>query len=478
MRFSNVSMSLAPVLAFGVAFSAVSRAEEGADTLVEEFVGPESLVVSGSVNVGVTVTDNRDRIDEAEEARQYEERRASGARIKTEPRTKVKQTAFHVGPQVALDKDVTGRINFHLAYSPVFTWWDEVRDGGDEFRLNHKLDARLRYALSPRTELEAGDNFWWSGQRDIYYSDDHVWDPDRENNLSNDDYFVNTARFSIRRELRDEDWVKATARYRFKRYDDDEKARYSDEDEWSVRLDWMHDVTKRLSLGLFAEYTGFDRRSDPAEGDLVQVGQERGEYAPKFDQGVNYLEIGVQGSYDFSGHGDHLLYASTGWAKYWYEADDMDDRDLWGESKLELRLFQQRDTQIFLGGRYGTVASETYPFSSQEDVAGYLTVKQYLGKDRRLSAAGTVEIRRRTYDLDDDISRKAKDEGYRERIMEQTGGKTSYDRDTMYLRFALGYKFTKWFSANAYYTFHDVDTEVGMGYKENLFGVNGTVKFF
>ena len=469
---------MAPALAFGVVFAAFSRAEEGPDTLVEEFVGPEDLIVSGSVNFGITRTDNRDRIDEKAERRSYEEKVAAGVRNPSAPREKESQVAWHVGPQIKMEKTVLGRMDFRLMYSPVFTWWDDVRDGQDDFRVNHKLDALLRYDLSPRTEIELGDNFWWSGQRDIYYSDDHVWDPDAENNLSNDDYFVNTARASVRRYLRDDDWVKVSGRYRMKRYDDDEKARYSDEDEYVLRLDYMYEFSRRLSLGFLVQYTDWDRESKRTEQQLVQIGQSSGEYAPELDLGARYLELGVQGEYDFSGHGNNLLYGSTSWAHFWYEDDDTDDRDFWGESKLELRLFQQHDTQFFAGTRYGHVSSDVYPFTSQEDLAGYLRVRQYLGKDRRLSANATLEMRRRTYNLKDDISVKAKQEGYRERLLKQTGGKEEYDRDTFYAQLSLNYRFTKWFSANAYYTYHDVDADVGMDYKENVFGVNGNVKFF
>ena len=105
-------------------------------------------------------------------------------------------------------------------------------------------------------------------------------------------------------------------------------------------------------------------------------------------------------------------------------------------------------------------------------------MRQYLGKDRRLSTTATVELRRRTYRLKDDMSEGARKEGYRERLLKQTGGKDEYDRDTFYLNLALHYRFTKWFSANLHYTYHDVDAEVGMDYKENVFGVNGNIKFF
>ena len=479
MRHSNISKSFLAAAAAFSAFAVAGRAvADGADTLVEEFVGPEDLIVSGSVNAGVSVTDNRDRIDEARERRQFAELYPAGAKNGAKPRTKEKQTEFHVGPRISLERNVTGRIAMRISYSPVFTWWDGVREGSDEFRLNHKFDAKIDYEPSPRTRLGLSDGLWWSGQRDIYYGDDYEWTADRENDLVNDDYFVNTGTLWLRRDLGDFDWAKATGTYRVKRYDDDTRARYSDEDELTGRLDWMHVLSRRLSLGLYAKYTSWDRRSESVEGDLVAIGQARGAKSPELKVGVDYLQTGVQGTYDFSGHNDHLFYASTGWSKYWYEADDIDDRDEWGQTKVELRLFQQRDTQIIFGASYETVSAESYPFSTQEDKIGYVTVKQYLCKDRRLTASGTVEMRRRTYDLDDDISDKAKNAGYREKLVKQLGGKTEYDRDTFYVRLALDYKFTKYFSAGCNYTFHDVDPDIGMGYKENLFGVNGSLKFF
>lgn len=477
MSFPNLKVSLAPALVFAVAFAAISRADDGADTLVEEFVGPEHLMVSGSVDLGVSVTDNRDRIDEKEEAEQYQSGRA-GRVYKSAPRKKERQTEFHVGPKIRLTKSVTDRIDFSLSYSPVFTWWNNVKKGADEFRVNHTLRANLDYQVSPRTSFGLNDKLWWSGQRDIYYGDDVEWEPDREDNLSSDEHFLNNAKAWVRRDFGDDDYVKISGKYRIKRYDDDEKARYADEDEWVVRGDWVHSVTRRLDLGVFAEYTAWDRRSDGASGDLDMIGQERGENAPSVDQGVNYLEIGVEGKYDFSGHNDHVLYAATGWTHYWYEADGLDDKDRWGATRVELRLFQQRDTRLFIGGRYGHVYSETYPFSSQNDLSGYMTVRQYMGKDRDFSLAATVEVRRRVYNIYKDLDPDSKGYGYWKRLLEETGGDTEYDRDTLYLHFVAKYEFTKWFSANAYYTFRDVDADVGMGFKENVFGVNANVKFF
>ena len=217
----------------------------------------------------------------------------------------------------------------------------------------------------------------------------------------------------------------------------------------------MHVYSSTFSYGLFADYTGWDRES-PAELDL----------------GIDYLTVGVKAVLDLSGDGNHLLEGRVGYNHIWYEADDMDDQDLFGDSKLELKLFQQTDTQLYAGVRYGRDFANIYPFSSQEDLAGYASVRQFFGEDRRLQLGASVELRTRTYDMDDDLNPAAR------KYVDGHDGKTEFDRDSVYVRLTAKYALTENFGVGAFYTYEDIDSEVASSYKENVFGVNATLTLF
>ena len=440
---SFTKVSLLPALVAGAVLASPAFADQEAQK-------PVSFALKG----GVTFTDNRDSIED-------------GALRAGVPMKKEDQWSFFIAPVIAFHHEVTDSVKFDASYSPVYRWYDNCRPGSEKSKLEHAVKADLDLMLSPITELKVSETFWFSGQKDYFYGTDYSYDPSRPNRLGND-YYENRFRASLKQSLSEGgDYAKATFRWRIKRYDDDELADSSDEDEFGGRLDLMRVHSKHLTYGLFADYTSWDRCTDASQYQDM-----------KLELGVDYFTLGAQATWDFYGNGDTYLYGSFGWTHAEYEADDMDDQDC-PSAQLEMRLFQTKPTQVLAGVRYGRDFSDIYPFSSQLDLAGYVALTQYVGPDRDLWFNASLELRNRQYDVEDDLDPTAYRYGYVEALKAANNGKTEYDRDSVYLRLAANYKFTDWLSGAAFYSYEKVDTDkmVGTKFDENVFGVSATLKY-
>ena len=432
---SLTKVPMLPAILAGAVLASAAFADQDAQK-------PVSFALKG----GVTYTDNRDSIED-------------GALRAGVPMKKEDQWSFFIAPVIAFHHEATDSVKFDAAYAPVFRWYDNCRPGSEKSKLEHTVKADLDLMLSPITQLKIGERFWFSGQKDYFYGSDYNYDPSRPNRLGND-YFENRLNASLKQELSEGgDYVKATGRWRIKRYDDDELADSSDEDEYGARLDLMRVHSKHLTYGLFADYTSWDRCTDASEYQDM-----------KLELGVDYVTFGAQATWDF--------YGNFGWTRAYYEADDMDDQDS-PALQLEMRLFQTKPTQLLAGIRYGRDFSDIYPFSSQLDLASYIALTQYVGADRDFWLNASLELRSRQYDVDDDLDPTAYRYGYVEALKQANGGKTEYDRDSVYVRLAANYKFNDWLSTAAFYSYEKVDSDakIGTSFDENVFGMSATLKY-
>ncbi len=404
------------------------------------------------VRTGVTYTDNRDNIEE-------------GAIRAGVPQKKQDQYSYYIGPTISLTRQIDDRLDFKAGYSPVIRWYDEVSKGKEKHKVDHSVFANLDYLLSSKTRIHFSENYWWTGMRDYFYGADYDYDPNRDTRLDHA-YWQNRVSASVSHKFAGEDYAKVTGRWRVKRYDEDELADYSDEDEYGARLDVMHVPSRYVAFGVFGDYMDWDRASDSTKKHGVTI-----------DQGYTTYTLGLQGIFDFSANRDNYIYAGVGWARGEYEADELDSRDA-TSVMVELRLFQLSDTRLLGGLRYMPRYSDAYPFSSQEDTAAYLTLTKYVGSDRRLRLNGSVELRTRRYDLAEDIDPDSYRYGYAEALKAANNGKTKYDKDSFYARLSASYKFYEWLDGTLYYSFQKVDSDISSNYKENVVGVGANVTLY
>lgn len=436
-----------PALLFGTVYASFSAGQ----TLLQN-QGPKKNDLDVKVRVSATWTDNRDQIDD-------------GEIVAGKPAEKESSTIFSVGPVITYEHNVDQRLKFSVGYSPRYEYETDPAPGDDDWNWAHNADLDLLYYFNPRTSFSMRDRFSWSGASAYYYGTDYEYDPDREEDL-NEDYYENTFSASVQRLLNERDYITLTGRWRIKRYDEDKYADYRDEDEYGVRLDWMHKAGRHLGYGLFADFTSWDRNSDAYDFGYTDL-----------DVGVQYTVIGVQGTYDFTGDQNHLIYASVGWNHATYDGDQ-DDQDSFGDTRVELRLFQRDPVRLLAGLRYGLDYSDVFPFSSQEDLATYANVRYVFGSDQQFGLSAAIEYRLRQYNLRDDLDADAEQYGYYNALRESNGGSEDYDRTSIFVRLAAEWQINEWFTTSAFYTYESVECDVGSDFDENRVGVSATVRFY
>ena len=423
-------------------------------TLAEQMRAP---LFGLTLTAGVKHSDNRDQVP-------------SGYLVKDEVIGKKDQTELWIQPTISLNRFLEGKYRINLSYSPTYTYFDNPRQGGTENELSHAARALLEYYLGARTELTISDNYWWSGDKDWYYGENYEFAPG-ERDTRRDDYYRNELAVSIKRDIATDNWAKITGRWKIKRYDKNELADYGDEEEYILLGELMRRQSRHLSFGVFSEYTAFDRNNGKTAAPLGGTGTDG-----KIDTGVQYLNTGIQATYDFSGNQKVVLSARTGYTYMWYKASDIKSDDMLGDSVVELLLFQQERTSGRIGLRYGMEYGNVFPYSSQDNTTVFASLSQLLGRQNKLRVGVDAEYRTRKYELAK-IDPDAENYGYYQQWREERGYASDATRDSTYIRLHASYKWTADLSTSLFYSYEDVDSEVDTSYTENTVGINATYRF-
>lgn len=443
MNLLKRHMALGVALSAGILASSLAFGEGG---LLE----PLGL----SLTVGVRQTDNRDKIPD-------------GFLVKDEPIEKEDDTEIWVSPKISFDKRTSERFKYYFEYSPSYTYFDNPRSGGEEEEWSHMAKGDIEFNITPLTIFRLTDLYIWSGAKDWYYDADYELG-ERELEAREDDYWENLLRPSILTQLTADDTFKLSGLWRVKRYDEEYAADRGDEDEYSVLGELMHRQDRHVAFGLFGEYTAFDRTRDGAEADPLST-----DGSPlRIDAGVQYVTLGVQLSYDFLGDGNHVLLGRTGYNFMWYEADDLEDDDMWGDTRIEFAFRQLERTSGRVGIRYGNEYADVFPYSSQENMTLYGNVARRFGRTGNFALSADVEYRMRTYEKDDIDPDAFNHDYYREAFEDKDA-----DRDSIWVRVSAAYEFTEDLTASVFYSYEDVDSDIDTGYTENVVGVTATYDF-
>lgn len=411
-----------------------------------------------SLTVGVKRTDNRDAIPD-------------GYIVKDVPLDKEEDTEMWFTPTISFFHELEGKYRMRLSYSPSYTYYDNPREGGTDNELSHAVRADLDLYIGGRTEVKISENYWWSGAKDWHYGEDYVFAPD-ELETRNDDYYKNDFVVAVKRTLTADDYLRISGKYNIKRYDEEELALYSDEDEYVFHAELMRRQSRYLSYGLYTEYTAFDRNNgdsaDPMGGE---------ETVGIVDVGIQYINSGIQIAYDLFGNQQFIFSARTGYNFMWYEADGIDDDSMLGDSVLELLLYQQARTSGRIGMKYGKAYADIFPYSSQKNTTLFASVSRILGKRNKLRLGATLEYRTRTYELADVDPDAENYDFYQDRLAQMREEGDDGKRDSTGVRLNASYKWTSNFSTSVFYSYENVDSDVDSSYTENTIGVNATLKF-
>ena len=449
---SSRSATVLPILLLGVSYVTLSVAEPVSVPLQNK----QKNRFDVSVRTSVSYTDNRDQIDESEVARNDQ-----GELLYK----KESSTTFSIGPVFSYERVIDQRLKLKTAYSPSYEKESNPSPGDEDWNWDHYFDFGMEYIFNPRTSMTLKDRFSMTGANSYFYGSDYEFDPNRPERLS-EDFYENRLSGSVTRLLSTKDSMTLSANWRIKRYDEKDYADYRDEDEYGFYVDWMHKAGRHLSYGVFAKYSSWDR-----ENKLLEVGSQ------KVDVGLQYLVVGIQGSYDLNGNQDHYIFASFGFNHAWYDDDEQDDQNQLGDSRLEFRFFQRDPLRVLAGIRYGLDNSDVYPFSSQQDLASYLNLIYIFGSNEQYKLSAALEYRLRQYNLLDDLDPSAKSYGYYDALRERNNGSDDFDRTSVYFRLSADWKVNEWLTTSAFYSYESVECDIDTDYDENRLGVSATVRF-
>lgn len=412
-----------------------------------------------TMTVGVLRTDNRDAIPD-------------GFIVKDAPIEKEDDTEFWFTPTISFFHELEGKYRVRLSYSPSYTYYDNPRDGGTQDEWSHAARGDLDFYIGGRTEVNISDNYWWSGAKNWNYGAEYEFAPD-ERDTRNDDYYKNDFVTSVKRTLTADDYLRVSGKWNIKRYNDETLADYGDEDEYVFLAELMRRQGRHFSYGVFSEYTAFDRNNGEA-ADPIGSGSEGTQGV--VDVGVQYVNTGLQLAYDFFGNKNVILSARSGYNFMWYEAPEIEDNDMMGDSRIELLLFQQERTSGKFGLMYGQQYSDVYPYSSQKNTTFFASVSRILGNSNKLRVGADFEYRTRSYELADVDPDASGYINYQERLV-QIGDNGNATRDSIWIKLNASYKWTSNLSTSVFYSYEDVSSDVDSSYTENIVGVNATVKF-
>jgi hypothetical protein len=434
------------------ALSLAALPASGDGLLGDGLLGTENNPFGIEMIFGLSHTDNRDRVPNG------------GMANNGEVVQKEEDTVFRVSPTISFERQLAGRYDARVYYRPAYVHHSNPRVGSERHSWEHGFDFWLRFQLAPLTELILSDNYWWSGEKKWNYGEE-VYSPE-ERALRNDDHIGNKIQGELVHDISADFNFSLAAMYEIKRYDNNAFVTRYDEDTLKITARLNNKVSRNLTWGVYSEYTVYDRGTHgEIDDDQVRV-----------DNGVTYWNNGLHASFDVFANRRFIFTGRIGYNYLWYEADEVEDDDMMGDTSIELHIYQEERTRGHIGLRLNKTHSDYYPYSSQDDAALYGSVSTVIGRDTQLRLGVDAEYRNRKYDLIT-VDPEADYATSWARWISENGYDTTGDRTSVYLRLWANYQFSKHLFGSVFYSIEDVDSDVDNSYKENVYGVVLTVKF-
>ncbi len=249
-------------------------------------------------------------------------------------------------------------------YTPALRYRTEPGENQDETDFQHQLGANMRRLLSERLRLRLSDG--------LAITDDPAIEKNGSVVRGDQSYVMNTAEAGINYDLFRYSNLDMLVVNRIRRFDEEDVASLSDEDETSLRIQHRRSLTATLRTLLTGEYRIYSYADNP-------------QFTRDFDSMV--LAVGLENSFTENVIGS----LSGGWQTRDHEDEniDLDDKpyvraDLVGQMNPDLR--------IGAVAGYGIRDSDAYPYASQEysDFSGFAHAK--ITQKLLLKLAGTYRL--------------------------------------------------------------------------------------
>ena len=417
--------------------------------------GKDGYDLSLSLDLGVSRTDNRDNVPNGG--------LTQGARRAA----KTSNTEFRIAPVVQYEVQTSDSYDLRIYYRPVYVWYSNPREGGVKSQFSQGFDLRLGTQLSPRSRFVLTDNLHFSPDSKWNYNNDEYSYSPEDYESRKDEHYVNKLYAQLTREFTRLLRGEINGTYQIKRYDKKNLAEYYDEDLYIIGGSLQIVQNRHISYGVYSRYTIYDRSTHGTVDDRPG----------RVDNGVTYWNNGLQATYDLFGNKRFVFNGSIGYNQLWHEADNVDDESMWGDSTIDLTMFQQERTGGKIGYRLGKAHSDIFPYSSQRDNAFFGSVFHAFGKaDRSLKIGTDFELRTRKFKLitiDDDADIDLWNAWLAENGYARTG-----KHDTTYLRLWAKYRITDNVDTSVFYSYEKVKSDVTNDYTANTVGASVTIRFF
>jgi hypothetical protein len=336
--------------------------------------------------------------------------------------------------------DVYLKPKMHLYLDQERTLWDlfyapELRHRTDPSNIQndeefyHDLGIRIQHEVNPRASVRLNEK--------LDFTDDPSIDEGGLTIRRDRSYLMNRADAGVGYALSDLSMLDVSAHHMIKRFDEDEVAQESDEDQADVMVEWQRQINRTLSVVAEAGYVvyGFESRLD-IERDFDTLLAAAGV--------THILAKGLAGG------------VQVGWQQQSYDDPELGDQDV-PYGRIWLTGSTVPSTRLDLEARHAVRDADAYPFSSQEysqfkaDVAWDMTPK--------LTVFASGIYRLSEYDNDsapstapDDTFPKDTRVGDEDRVIGEAGAVFKINRET---------------SARVLQRYEDLDSDVGVSFTKN-----------
>lgn len=360
-----------------------------------------------------------------------------------------------IGPGIQLFRGFRGS-HVRAEYGPAFQWWDDPRVGQTKTELTHQAYGEVFYNTGVRADSYLRDSFKYMDDPDLYMGSEELTVSPGDAHLTEENSHIdNRLSAGGRYRLAKRTYADMDANWHVTRYDDPLLADDGDEDGYDLKLGISRQHTAFLGFGVSANYSAYDR-----------------ENIDDLPLGVESASIGVGARYKASKQVD--ISANYGYQFAWHENDEIDDRDYPTETRIEVAVIPTIRSRLVAGVEMSVVEAYVYPYVSQDRTAVYSSLTYQ--HTPQLTSTYRVDYRLCSYE-ERYTNPETPDDAFAGAAATRPDGSRDGDRNEIFVRLGLNYRWTDKLTLTCYYSHEDIDSDVNESYAKNTLGVRGRYEF-